>query len=239
MGTRVGSKRPWKKRATASSWIVRGRVRGAPLALAALMSRILVCYHRKISMRPRRRRSTNSSAGRKAAIALGILSLALVAAFALTQAGPGAVAPTARGQAQGSPAPGIAGPLIDGGTFDLARERGRPVLLLFTASWCVSCIPEVNKMAQLHEEFGARGLRQVVLSVDPGDDRESFGFLRERTRGQRLSWALDPDQRATRAYRVTATDTKVLIDPDGRIAFTSIGPTDLGLLRREVEKAFR
>lgn len=94
-------------------------------------------------------------------------------------------------------------------------------------------------MAQLHEEFGGRGLRQLVLSIDAGDDAESFGLLRERTRGQRLSWALDPQQRAMRAYRITVTDTKVLIDPAGRVAFTSVGPTDLGVLRREVEKAFR
>lgn len=46
-------------------------------------------------------------------------------------------------------------------------------------------------------------------------------------------------QRATYAYRVTATDTKVLIDHAGRIAFTSIGPTDLGVLLREVERALR
>ncbi len=56
---------------------------------------------------------------------------------------------------------------------------------------------------------------------------------------QRLLGALDPDQRTTRAYRITATDTKILIDSAGRLAFSSIGPTDLGVLRSEIEKAFR
>ncbi|MBI2324842.1 MAG: TlpA family protein disulfide reductase [Chloroflexi bacterium] len=182
-----------------------------------------------------------SSTGRKAGIALALVALGLVAAFALTQAGPGTAGTQAsRGTAgRDEPlAPDIAAPLIDGGRFELATERGRPVLVLFTASWCAPCIPEVNKMAQLHEEFASRGLRQLVLSVDPGDTRETFDGLRERTRGGRLLWALDPDQRATRAYRITATDTKVLIDASGRIAFTAVGPTDLGVLRREVEKAF-
>lgn len=191
----------------------------------------------------RRRQPTNPSTSRRVGIALALVALALVAVLALTQGPPQAasVRSNDRGTAGGgvARAPDFSAPLMDGGTFSLARERGRPVLILFTASWCAPCIPEVNKMARLHEEFGARGLRQLVLSVDPGDTPETFDFFRLRTRGDRLLWALDPDQRATRAYRITAVDTKVLIDAGGRVVFTSVGPTDLGVLRREVEKAFR
>ncbi len=189
------------------------------------------------------RRPTGSSAGRKAGIVIGLVALGLVAAFALAQARPG-TAGVSSGQgavssSDAARAPDLTVSLLGGGTFELSRERGHPVLVLFTASWCASCIPEVNKMAQLNDEYVARGLRQVVVSVDPGDTADDFALLRDRTRGQRLMWALDDSQRATRAYRITATDTKVLIDPAGRIAFTSIGPTDLGVLRAEVERALR
>src|SRR5712692_3279283 len=68
-----------------------------------------------------------------------------------------------------SAAPDFTARLLEGGTFNLAEQRGKPVLVLFTASWCSPCIPEVNKMAQIQTEFGARGLRQLVLSVDTTD----------------------------------------------------------------------
>ncbi len=134
-------------------------------------------------------------------------------------------------------APDFSARLLDGGSFTLSQERGRPVLILFTASWCAPCIPEVNKMAQLHDEFGGRGLRQLVLSIDTGDTPGDFDGLRRRTRGQALQWGLDIDQRALRAYQIRATDTKVLVDAQGRIAFTSVGPTDYETLRREVARA--
>ncbi len=113
------------------------------------------------------------------------------------------------------------------------------MLILFTASWCTPCIPEVNKMAQLQEEFGGRGLRQLVLSIDPGDTPSDFDGLRRRTLGGRLIWGLDSDQRALRAYQIRATDTKVLVDPAGRIAFTSVGWTEYETLRREIAKVLR
>lgn len=134
----------------------------------------------------------------------------------------------------GQPAPEFTARLLEGGSFTLSEQRGRPVLVIFTASWCSTCIPEVNKMAQLQEEFGARGLRQLALSVDPGDTPADFAGLRQRTRGQNLLWALDPGQKATLAYRIQATDTKVLIDERGSIVFRSVGPTPADTLRRQV-----
>lgn len=134
-------------------------------------------------------------------------------------------------------APDLTVSLLGGGTFDLSRERGHPVLILFTASWCEPCIPEVNKMAQLEDEFAARGLRQVVVSIDPGDTPAGFDGLRQVTKGQKLLWGLDVQQRGMRAYRIQATDTKVLVDAQGRIAFTSVGPTEYQRLRAEVARA--
>ncbi|TME93487.1 MAG: TlpA family protein disulfide reductase [Chloroflexi bacterium] len=37
----------------------------------------------------------------------------------------------------GAPAPDLSLPLLDGGTQDLARERGKVVLLNFWATWCI------------------------------------------------------------------------------------------------------
>lgn len=133
-------------------------------------------------------------------------------------------------------APDFTARLLGGGSFTLSQQGGKPVLILFTASWCAPCIPEVNKMAQLQERYGARGLRQLVLSVDPGDTEEDFDGLRRRTRGSSLIWGLDQGQRALRAYQIRAVDTKVVVDREGRIVFTSIGPTAYETLQQAVVK---
>jgi peroxiredoxin len=124
--------------------------------------------------------------------------------------------------------------LLGGGAFTLSEQRGHPVLVLFTASWCGDCIPEINKMAQLQQELGGRGLRQLVLSVDPSDTQAQFADFRQRTHGGNLQWALDPGQLATRAYRVRATDTKVLIGPQEQVAWRTMGPTGLEALRQRI-----
>lgn len=181
------------------------------------------------SPRPARLISSPRRFLRVAPLGLALL-IGLAAWQALRPAAP--AAPPAAEDA--APAPDFTARLLEGGTFTLSEQRGKPVLILFTASWCSSCIPEVNKMAQLQEEFGPRGLRQLVLSVDPGDTEADFAGLRQRTRGANLLWALDPGQKATLAYQVKATDTKVLIDPEGREVFRAVGPTPLELLRQHI-----
>lgn len=134
------------------------------------------------------------------------------------------------------PAPDFSARLLGGGSFTLSAQRGRPVLILFTASWCLPCIPEVNKMAQLHEQYGPRGLRQLVLSVDPEDTDGELDGLRRRTQGSKLLWGFDSGQQALRGYRIRATDTKVLVDQRGQIVFTSIGPTAFETLQQAVAR---
>ena len=65
-----------------------------------------------------------------------------VAVAAIVGAGCGAtpLTPATPGAAMariGAPAPDLSLPLLDGGTQDLARERGKVVLLNFWATWCI------------------------------------------------------------------------------------------------------
>lgn len=67
------------------------------------------------------------------------------------------------------PVPALAGytfPSIDGGTIDLDDYRGKPVLVVNTASLC-GFAPQFNDLQALQDTYGAKGL--VVLAV-PSDD---------------------------------------------------------------------
>ncbi|MBL3559753.1 glutathione peroxidase [Rhodovulum sulfidophilum] len=57
-------------------------------------------------------------------------------------------------------------PSIDGGEIDLAAFRGRPVLVVNTASQC-GFTPQYDGLQALQDSYGPRGL--VVLAV-PSDD---------------------------------------------------------------------
>ncbi len=91
--------------------------------------------------------------GRRAALALGATAMSGLA---------GAAEPTAFDFRMDS---------IDGGPLDLGGFRGRPMLVVNTASFC-GFTPQYAALERLHRRYGARGL--VVLGVPSNDfDQES------------------------------------------------------------------
>jgi glutathione peroxidase len=70
---------------------------------------------------------------------------------------------------------------IDGGELPLAAWRGKPVLVVNTASFC-GFTPQYAELEKLHEAYGPRGL--VVLAVpsndfgaqEPGTEKEIADF---------------------------------------------------------------
>nr|WP_111299481.1 glutathione peroxidase [Paracoccus saliphilus] len=79
----------------------------------------------------------------------------------------------ARAQA---PAPSFTFPSIDGGEYDTADWRGRPVLVVNTASLC-GFSGQLRDMQALHETHEGRGL--VVLAVPSNDFRQELATGKE------------------------------------------------------------
>ena len=66
---------------------------------------------------------------------------------------------------------------LDGIHAEIARRRGRPVLVNFWATWCVPCVGELKDLARLAEEYGDAGPAFVGISFDAwvtgsGDETE-------------------------------------------------------------------
>jgi glutathione peroxidase len=57
-------------------------------------------------------------------------------------------------------------PSLEGGTIDLAQYRGKPVLVVNTASFC-GFAPQFAKLQALHEYYASRGL--LVVGVPSND----------------------------------------------------------------------
>ena len=75
-------------------------------------------------------------------------------------------------------APAFRFPSIDGGEYDMSDWRGKPVLVVNTASLC-GFAGQLTDMQALHDAYGDRGL--VVLAV-PSDD-----FNQELASGKEVS----------------------------------------------------
>ncbi|MFP5321366.1 MAG: TlpA family protein disulfide reductase [Acidimicrobiia bacterium] len=115
----------------------------------------------------------------------------------------------------GLPAPGIAGETIDGGSYDLAEQRGEYVVVNFFATWCVPCIREHPELVEFDERHRAAGDASVVSVVFDSRPAQVLEFF-ERNGGE---WpvVVDPDGRTALDYGVSGVPESYLLAPDGTV----------------------
>jgi cytochrome c biogenesis protein CcmG, thiol:disulfide interchange protein DsbE len=55
---------------------------------------------------------------------------------------------------------------LDGRTFDLAKLRGKVVLVNYWATWCAPCRKEMPKLDAFYRRYRAQGLEVIAISID-------------------------------------------------------------------------
>jgi len=154
----------------------------------------------------------------------GLWGLALLAGISFLWMGRGDYSPADAGRI----APDYTGISLDGDTIDLADLRGRVVVLNVWATWCRPCVAEMPALQRLHEDLGDEGLSVVAVSVDNaalvmGDPGEAVrAFVKEH--GITFAVLLDPETRIESAYPVAGLPITFVIDREGRIRESVLGP---------------
>ncbi len=136
------------------------------------------------------------------------------------------------GQLSHGAAPDFTLNLFNGGTFRLADQRGKVVIVDFWASWCIPCRQEARLLEALWQEYRNRGV--VFVGVDYADSEdEARGFLEEFG----VTYPNGPDlgTRISQAYRMRGVPEKFLIDRSGQIRAVLIGPQGEAEYRRIIE----
>jgi len=112
---------------------------------------------------------------------------------------------------------------VGGRRHALADYRGSVVLVNFWATWCEPCRDEMVTMRKLQERLAGRPF--VTLLVNYGESRIRVSeFVKRESIG--FPVLLDPNQDASKAWRVRVLPSSFLIDADGRARYSIIGELD-------------
>jgi peroxiredoxin len=112
----------------------------------------------------------------------------------------------------GAPAQDFSVTTIDGEKVSLSQFRGKPVWIVFGASWCAGCQAEVPDIEAAYKEYGPKGL--VILGVNITESSDAVSDYAQRV-GITFPMAADPESAVADAYRVSAIPAHFFVDKAG------------------------
>ena len=101
---------------------------------------------------------------------------------------------------------------IQGKTFRLSAQRGKPVLIFFGTTWCPGCRAEIPVYKKVHETYSSRGLVVIYINImEPA--KKVARFVQANSLLYRT--LLDEDGSVGNAYNVVGVPMIILVDKNG------------------------
>lgn len=113
---------------------------------------------------------------------------------------------------------------LDGRAVDLAKWRGKVVLIDFWATWCAPCVAELPNLKNVYAQFHDQGFEVVGVSLDLATDKQKLlSFIAHRE----VPWPQHFDGKVwqneiARQYAINALPTTFLLDRAGNLVATNL-----------------
>jgi thiol-disulfide isomerase/thioredoxin len=105
----------------------------------------------------------------------------------------------------------------------IGQWRGKVVVVNFWATWCAPCREEMPEFMRAQTEFGARGLQFVGIAVDQADKVDAFAKDLGLNYPTLIGGYGAVELSKTLGNRLAALPFTIIVDRQGRVAFTQLG----------------
>ena len=124
----------------------------------------------------------------------------------------------------------------EGKPFSLSQYKGKPLLMVFWASWCPFCRREQPHVAQAYQKYKAQGLEVVGISLDTDLNR-----LKQYTTQHNMPWRQLCDGKKwqsdlVKRYGVRSIPFSLLIGRDGKVQAVNLSRLEFETSVAEVLK---
>jgi peroxiredoxin len=122
----------------------------------------------------------------------------------------------------GDEAPDFEATAPDGKTIRLSELKGAPVLINFTATWCMPCKEEMPFLKAAYSKYKVQGFRIISVYLDDAD-KDVFAYAKELG----ADWPIHSDGKGWKnavaeKYGVIGVPKNVLVGKDGKILHTNV-----------------
>ncbi len=115
-----------------------------------------------------------------------------------------------------------------GRTVNVAKlsNNGKPFVISFFATWCKPCLRELRAISEVYEDWqDETGMKMYIVSIDDAQNTSKVKPLVD-AEGWDYEVLLDANSDFFRAMGLQAVPHVLVVDGDGKVAYTHSGYTD-------------